>query len=298
MSYNPLRVSLDNIIPLTEARDHFSQIVNEVQKDNLYVLTKGGKPAVAIVDVKYLEQITGGNVNPSHVEQEIQKNPAKVGRPEMISHSTAPAPQAQIQTPPPAKPAITHLEENKPAAPSPKPFQPQTNSGWSSKPTAPPAAEKPVQPSTPAPAKPVLNAETSSASQNVPLAPANATPQSTFTPPTPKPLDTPAPTLMTPSTTPTPAQPTSTSSWAKPQTSTTPPTFTPAASQTPSTPAPIKPNPTASIDVQPIADADDAASQSASQSDNSRVSPDDQAGPAQYKPATTGSNDPDDMQID
>jgi len=68
MSNNPLRVSLENIIPLTEARDHFSQIVNEVQKDKLYVLTKGGKPAVAIIDVKYLEQISGGNVNPGHVE--------------------------------------------------------------------------------------------------------------------------------------------------------------------------------------------------------------------------------------
>ncbi|KKQ72439.1 MAG: hypothetical protein US94_C0043G0004 [Berkelbacteria bacterium GW2011_GWB1_38_5] len=44
--YDPLKVSLENIIPLTEARDHFSQIVAEVQKDKLYVLTKGGKPAV------------------------------------------------------------------------------------------------------------------------------------------------------------------------------------------------------------------------------------------------------------
>ena len=76
---NPLRVSLENIIPLTEARDHFSQIVNEVQKDKLYVLTKGGKPAVAIVDVKYLEAITGGNVNKDYVKEEIKKAPEKVG---------------------------------------------------------------------------------------------------------------------------------------------------------------------------------------------------------------------------
>lgn len=30
---NELKVSLENIIPLTYARDHFSQIVAEVQKD-------------------------------------------------------------------------------------------------------------------------------------------------------------------------------------------------------------------------------------------------------------------------
>jgi len=83
---NPLKVSLENIIPLTEARDHFSQIVAEVQRDKLYVLTKGGKPAVAIIDVKYLETISGGRINESHVEREIQKAPEKVGRPKMIEH--------------------------------------------------------------------------------------------------------------------------------------------------------------------------------------------------------------------
>jgi len=82
-----LKVSLDHIIPLTEARDHFSRIVAEVQKDKLYVLTKGGKPAVAIIDVKYLEAISRGAVNIGHVEEEILKDPAKVGRPIMVEHT-------------------------------------------------------------------------------------------------------------------------------------------------------------------------------------------------------------------
>lgn len=90
---NQLKVSLENIIPLTEARDHFSQIVTEVQKDKLYVLTKGGKPAVAIIDVKYLETISGGMVRTDHVEAEIQKDPSKVGRTTMTKHDlpTSPA---------------------------------------------------------------------------------------------------------------------------------------------------------------------------------------------------------------
>ncbi len=82
-----LKVTLENIIPLTEARDHFSQIVTEVQKDKLYVLTKGGKPAVAIVDVKYLEHITGGELNTKHIQNEIDKDPEKVGLPSMVEHS-------------------------------------------------------------------------------------------------------------------------------------------------------------------------------------------------------------------
>jgi prevent-host-death family protein len=97
MINDPLKVSLENIIPLTEARDHFSQIVNEVQKDKLYVLTKGGKPAVAIIDVKYLETLTNGQIQKSSIEQEIKKAPEKVGLPPMIEHH---APQA-VPTPPP-----------------------------------------------------------------------------------------------------------------------------------------------------------------------------------------------------
>lgn len=127
--YNPLKVSLENIIPLTEARDHFSQIVNEVQKDKLYVLTKGGKPAVAIVDVKYLEHITGGEIKEEHVEAEIQKNPEKVGIPPMIAH--------EVNKPQPPKPIIP------PAPPAPKPEIPKSN------PVPPPPMPKPIPTPTP-----------------------------------------------------------------------------------------------------------------------------------------------------
>lgn len=155
---NPLKVSLENIIPLTEARDHFSQIVAEVQKDKLYVLTKGGKPAVAIVDVKYLETITGGNVNTSHVETEIQKNPAKVGRPEMLKHETPPPPPPSLgptpkfqptpppPPPPPAKPTPIPSPATPPPMPKPTPPVPPAP-----KPFTPPPAPKP----TPAPSAPI-----------------------------------------------------------------------------------------------------------------------------------------------
>src|SRR3990167_1155792 len=100
---NQLKVSLENIIPLTEARDHFSQIVAEVQKDKLYVLTKGGKPAVAIIDVKYLEHLTGGEAKREHIQEEIKKAPEKVGLPPMVEHLPA-KPTAAPVTPPEPRP--------------------------------------------------------------------------------------------------------------------------------------------------------------------------------------------------
>ena len=92
-----LKVSLENIIPLTYARDHFSQIVSEVQRDKLYVLTKGGIPAVAIIDVKYLETITGGGIKKQQIQDEIKKDPEKVGLPPMVEHSSTPFAQSRTE---------------------------------------------------------------------------------------------------------------------------------------------------------------------------------------------------------
>ncbi|MCL5410465.1 MAG: type II toxin-antitoxin system Phd/YefM family antitoxin [Patescibacteria group bacterium] len=164
---NPLKVSLENIIPLTEARDHFSQIVNEVQKDKLYVLTKGGKPAVAIVDVKYLEHITGGEAKVENVKEEIKKAPEKVGLPPMVEHSkpVTPNPTPPIQTtpPPPPKPPVvplTKAESPKPAGfAAPQPARNASQSVTGEPPKPPVQNPAPVaiasQTSTPPPSNPV-----------------------------------------------------------------------------------------------------------------------------------------------
>lgn len=55
-----LEVKIENIIPVTEARDSFNQLVDKVENsDEMYVLTKNGKPAVIIVGIKHLEKLTG-----------------------------------------------------------------------------------------------------------------------------------------------------------------------------------------------------------------------------------------------
>lgn len=55
-----LEVNIEKIIPVTEARDMFNKIVDEVEgTDELYVLTKNGKPAAVVVGVNHLEKLTG-----------------------------------------------------------------------------------------------------------------------------------------------------------------------------------------------------------------------------------------------
>jgi len=144
---NPLKVSLENIIPLTFARDHFSQIVSEVQQDKLFVLTKGGKPAVAIIDVKYLESITGGEVQKEDIKEEIKKAPEKVGLPPMVEH------------PPSAPKPIVPAPSTKPAGfAAPRPPQPSPITPPMPKPQPPPPIPKPepkpISPPTPPPPTP------------------------------------------------------------------------------------------------------------------------------------------------
>lgn len=45
------------IIPISEARAKLSDLVNMAVGDNYFLLTRGGKPEVALVDAKYLEKL-------------------------------------------------------------------------------------------------------------------------------------------------------------------------------------------------------------------------------------------------
>jgi prevent-host-death family protein len=52
-----LKISIDRVIPLTEARARLSELVEKTFGDQYWVMTKGGKPRVALVDVEYLDQL-------------------------------------------------------------------------------------------------------------------------------------------------------------------------------------------------------------------------------------------------
>lgn len=58
-----INVPIDKIVPLTTARDTLSKIVAEVETNTpMYVLTKGGKPSVAVVNIDYLEKALNGHL--------------------------------------------------------------------------------------------------------------------------------------------------------------------------------------------------------------------------------------------
>ena len=55
-----LKVTLDRVIPLTEARARLSEIIEQTSGDQFWVLTQHGRPRVALVDVKYLDRLIQG----------------------------------------------------------------------------------------------------------------------------------------------------------------------------------------------------------------------------------------------
>jgi prevent-host-death family protein len=52
-----VKVDLDRVVPLTEARSRLSEIVDKTAGDQSWVLTRRGGPTVAMVDVDYLDQL-------------------------------------------------------------------------------------------------------------------------------------------------------------------------------------------------------------------------------------------------
>lgn len=48
------------IIPVSQARSKLSDLVNKASGEDYFLLTRGGKPKVALVDVKYLEKLQQG----------------------------------------------------------------------------------------------------------------------------------------------------------------------------------------------------------------------------------------------
>lgn len=101
-----LEVQIENIIPVTEARDKFNQMVDAVEgTEELYVLTKNGKPAAIVVGIHHLEKLTG------------ETHSAVFGSETESTSSAAPAQQAQepVVVPPVETPAATPITNSAPS---------------------------------------------------------------------------------------------------------------------------------------------------------------------------------------
>lgn len=103
-----LEVQIENIIPVTEARDKFNQMVDSVEgTEELFVLTKNGKPAAIVVGIHHLEKLTGeahtavfGNSNTSAPATTPTESPATAIPP--VSNNPVPAPDFSAPEPAPA----------------------------------------------------------------------------------------------------------------------------------------------------------------------------------------------------
>jgi len=259
---NPLKVSLENIIPLTFARDHFSQIVSEVQQDKLFVLTKGGKPAVAIIDVKYLEDISGGRVQQKDINEEIKKDPEKVGLPPMVEHPSPSKPIEPVQS--------------KPAPVQGKPIEPSKPAGFAA--PRPPAQDAgvaggPQPPQTPPIPKPEPKPIPKPMPTPPPMKPETPKPNPSLVMPQPPPK--PAP--VTPPPTPVPNKPLT--------------TLPPVGNQ--------NPNPQVDVQFSPDESALEEKSQDGKIPDGEKIAHDDEAPPAQYAGEDKKEDEePEDMALD
>lgn len=105
-----LEVKIENIIPVTEARDKLNQLIENVEgSDEMIVMTKNGKPTAILVGVHHMEKLTGEN----HEEVFGASAPEKIEIPQV-----APITEEQIQE---------NLSAAEPVKPEPSFSAPQTS---------------------------------------------------------------------------------------------------------------------------------------------------------------------------
>ena len=72
-----LKVPIDKILPVTEARSNISKLVDDVEKGNIYVLTRGGRPSCVLAPIDYIKKLEGddsANKNPIFEKKKAAKN--------------------------------------------------------------------------------------------------------------------------------------------------------------------------------------------------------------------------------
>lgn len=90
-----LDVNIEKILPITAVRDALNKIIDEVEgSDQLYVVTKNGKPAAILVGVHHLEKLTGI----SHKEIMPDEPSTEADRDIADTTSTSPSPDEISET--------------------------------------------------------------------------------------------------------------------------------------------------------------------------------------------------------
>ena len=108
-------------VPLTDTRDNFSRIVTDIETaaDGLYVLTKGGKPAIALISIQYLEKLMNGQATLETDENKTTAEAPKAAAvPQKLPSETTPPP-SPVPKPPVIKPPVTIATLPKNPSPAP-----------------------------------------------------------------------------------------------------------------------------------------------------------------------------------
>jgi len=137
-----MNVNIEKILPVTEVRDSLNKIIDEVESsDELYVVTKNGKPSAIIVGVHHLEKLTGIKHDQLMPESDF---PTGVSGASVVQSSTNTDDTAAASTTPSAIPA-DQLDTITPATP-PVSSQEPISSPEPANPLPTPPAETPERP--------------------------------------------------------------------------------------------------------------------------------------------------------
>lgn len=117
-----INVDLDKIVTAKGLQDHLSGILFDVEeKEKVYIVTKGGKPRAALVNVDYLMELTGQKVDTTE----------EYDRYDQIKEESAPETPAAVDTTPLAQVDKINLQDEvaepslptTPVEPAPAPLE-------------------------------------------------------------------------------------------------------------------------------------------------------------------------------
>lgn len=57
-----LKVNIDKIVPVTDARAKIASVIDDVMRGNIYVLTRGGKPVAVVAPIQTAEKVISNKV--------------------------------------------------------------------------------------------------------------------------------------------------------------------------------------------------------------------------------------------
>ena len=74
-----LQIPLKNIISLSNARHNFSKLIDKAIKNESFLITKGGKPAVVITGIEMIEQLYRQGIMATEATESGSKKSGKAG---------------------------------------------------------------------------------------------------------------------------------------------------------------------------------------------------------------------------